>query len=97
MDYAIQLMIPLFAGLFLGLWLTKNYGISPLWTVLFAIIGFFLGVGVMMKRLVFTKPPLKTKAYGKNALGPSEKIKNLSEEMPSENPSVEDSGLIKKE
>jgi hypothetical protein len=50
MEYAIQLLIPMLAGLGIGNWLTKTYHVSPLWTVALAILGFALGFGVMAKK-----------------------------------------------
>jgi len=50
MEYAIQLLIPMLAGLGIGNWLTKTYHVSPMWTVALAILGFALGFGVMAKK-----------------------------------------------
>lgn len=50
MEYAIQLFLPVIGGLWLGSWLTKTYGLSPIWTVLLGILGLAGGIGIMYKR-----------------------------------------------
>ena len=57
MDYAIQLLLPIMGGLFLGLWLQENWGASPLWTVVLAILGMVAGIGIMYKRLMYPSQP----------------------------------------
>jgi F0F1-type ATP synthase assembly protein I len=52
-DYAIQLLLPILGGLFLGMWLTGTFGVSPLWTIVLAILGMFAGIGIMYKRLTY--------------------------------------------
>lgn len=53
MDYALQLLIPILGGLLLGLWLHDHYGVSPIWTVLLAVLGMIAGLGIMYKRLMY--------------------------------------------
>lgn len=50
MEYAIQLILPILGGLLLGNWLTRTYGISPLWTVLLGILGMVMGIRILYKR-----------------------------------------------
>lgn len=52
MEYAIQLLVPIGLGLMLGQWLQKNVGLDAFWTVIFAIVGMFLGMGMLYKRAV---------------------------------------------
>jgi hypothetical protein len=56
MDYAIQLLLPIIGGLMLGMWLTRNFGVSPIWTVVLAILGMAGGIGIMVKRFSLAKP-----------------------------------------
>jgi hypothetical protein len=56
MEYAIQMLLPIVGGLLLGVWLTENYGVSPIWTVVLAILGMVGGIGILYKR--FTYPEL---------------------------------------
>jgi F0F1-type ATP synthase assembly protein I len=53
MDYAIQLLLPILGGLLLGFWLTQHYGVSPLWTVVLAILGMVGGIGILYKRVSY--------------------------------------------
>ena len=53
MDYAIQLLLPVIGGLMLGIWLTKTYHLSPIWTVVLAILGMIGGIGVIYKRFSY--------------------------------------------
>jgi len=50
MEYAIQLLIPMLAGLCLGSWLTRHYHASPIWTLALGLLGFALGIGVLAKK-----------------------------------------------
>lgn len=68
MDYAIQLLLPVIGGLLLGQWLSRTYGVSPLWSVVLAILGMFAGIAILYKR--FANPAL----YPKRPVNPS-KIK----------------------
>ncbi|HEY9687475.1 MAG TPA: AtpZ/AtpI family protein [Coleofasciculaceae cyanobacterium] len=56
MDYAIQLLLPIIGGLMLGMWLTRHFGVSPIWTVVLAILGMAGGIGIMVKRFSVPKP-----------------------------------------
>lgn len=53
MDYAVTLLVPIIGGLMLGLWLTNTYGLSPIWTVVLAILGMMGGIGIMYKRYAY--------------------------------------------
>jgi hypothetical protein len=53
MEYAIQLLLPILGGLLLGFWLTENYGVSPIWTVVLAILGMVGGIGILYKRFSY--------------------------------------------
>lgn len=64
MEYAIQILLPIGLGLLLGQWLTTHYGVSALWTVIFAIIGMFLGMGMLYKRAV--EDQLRAKRHRNN-------------------------------
>lgn len=55
MEYAFQLLIPILVGLCLGNWLSHTYHISPLLTILLAILGFALGIGVLAKRSLLNR------------------------------------------
>ncbi|WP_373531103.1 AtpZ/AtpI family protein [Vampirovibrio sp.] len=50
MEYAIQLLLPIIGGLWLGGWLSKTYGLSPIWTVMLGVLGLVGGIGIMYKR-----------------------------------------------
>ena len=50
MEYAIQMLIPVIGGLMLGMWLTKTYGLAPIWTVVFAVLGMAAGIAIMARR-----------------------------------------------
>jgi len=50
MEYAIQLLIPILLGLFLGYWLETRFGASPLWMVFLAIVGMVAGLMILYKR-----------------------------------------------
>jgi F0F1-type ATP synthase assembly protein I len=52
MDYAFQLLFPILAGLFIGLWLHENFDASPLWAVGLAILGMVAGLAIMYKKLM---------------------------------------------
>ncbi len=67
MDYAIQLLIPILLGIFLGVWLHDTFDASPIWTVLFAIIGMFAGIGILYKRSLAYAEKIKAKAQQKKA------------------------------
>lgn len=60
MEYAIQLFLPVLGGLLLGNWLSKIYGVSPLWTPLLAILGMFSGLAILYKRYVLLNPTKTT-------------------------------------
>jgi hypothetical protein len=69
MEYAIQLLLPILGGLYLGLWLHNRYGFSKLWIAGLAILGMVLGLGMMYKRLKYGdsyEPPKKTPKEPKN-------------------------------
>ena len=53
MEYATTLLLPILGGLFLGLWLQNNFGVSPIWTVVLGILGMLAGLGIMYKRLTY--------------------------------------------
>ena len=55
MDYAFTLLIPLIGGLLLGNWLSRQFGISQLWTLLLGFIGLGLGFAAVYKRMMETK------------------------------------------
>ncbi len=65
MDYAIQLLIPILLGIFLGVWLHDTFDASPIWTVLFAILGMFGGIGILYKRSLVYAEKIKAKAREK--------------------------------
>lgn len=52
MEYAIQILIPIAMGLVFGNWLTTQFGADPIWTVFLAVVGLFLGMGLLYKRVV---------------------------------------------
>jgi hypothetical protein len=56
MDYALQLLLPVIGGLMLGMWLTKTYGINPIWTVILAVLGMIGGIGVLYRRYASAVP-----------------------------------------
>ena len=56
MEYAISLLLPIVGGLMLGVWLTRNFGVSPIWTVVLAILGLAGGIGVLAKRFAYSNP-----------------------------------------
>jgi Putative F0F1-ATPase subunit Ca2+/Mg2+ transporter len=59
MEYAIQLLLPILGGLWLGDWLTKTYHLPALWTMVFAVLGMVAGLGILYKRATLTpRPPL---------------------------------------
>jgi hypothetical protein len=78
MEYAIQLILPIIGGLLLGDWLTRTYGLSPLWTVLLGILGMVMGIRILYKRgmaeqrLQKEKPPLPKKAPSPTQLTPAQ-------------------------
>lgn len=64
MEYAIQLLLPILGGLLLGNWLTNTYGLSPIWTLVLAILGMLAGLGILYKRSIMAQknaPPLPKK------------------------------------
>ena len=69
MDYAIQLLLPIVGGLMLGMWLTKTYGINPIWTVLLAVLGMIGGIGILYRR--FSPTPMDPKTIHSNTGKPS--------------------------
>jgi len=77
MEYAIQLLIPMLAGLCLGTWLTQKYHASPLWTLALGLLGFALGIGVLAKKALLNttipKMDLKTKSAPSQAKQADEK------------------------
>lgn len=59
MEYAIQLLLPILAGLWLGNWLSRTYGLPPIWTLVLAILGMMLGLGILYKRYALSpRPPV---------------------------------------
>jgi|GEM_PF-1626181 len=60
MEYAIQLLIPVVGGLMLGMWLTKTYGLAPIWTVVFAVLGMAAGIAVIARRFSSGQAQLPT-------------------------------------
>lgn len=50
----MQLLVPILGGLLLGYWLHRQFGVSPVWTVVLAVLGMFAGLGIMYKRLMFS-------------------------------------------
>ncbi len=50
MEYALQLLIPILLGLFLGIWLNSQFGLSMIWAIVFAILGMVAGIGILYKR-----------------------------------------------
>ncbi len=61
MDYALQILIPILLGIGLGAWLHNQFDASPMWTVLFAIIGMFAGIGILYKRSLVYAQKIKDK------------------------------------
>ncbi|MEB3244501.1 MAG: hypothetical protein VKJ06_00750 [Vampirovibrionales bacterium] len=59
MDYAIQLLIPVFGALALGIWLSQNHWISPVLVPFLPVLGLALGIGVVAKKLLLQTPPKK--------------------------------------
>ncbi len=53
MEYAIQLLIPLFAGLYLGKKLDQLFGASPWGIIVCAILGLAAGVFLMYRKLQY--------------------------------------------
>jgi F0F1-type ATP synthase assembly protein I len=51
MEYASTLLVTIGLGLFIGQWITTNFNVSSLWTVILAIVGLFMGIAIMAKRL----------------------------------------------
>jgi hypothetical protein len=55
METAMQLFLPILAGLWLGVWLTRSFGLSSLWTPGLAILGMALGIAVLAKKSMFNR------------------------------------------
>lgn len=72
MEYAIQLILPIIGGLILGDWLSKTYGISPLWTVLLSILGMVMGIYAFYKRGMAAQT-LHKKQHSSLKKGPKDK------------------------
>lgn len=53
MDYALILLLPILGGLLLGNWLSQRFGLSPIWSLVLAILGMFAGIGIMYKRYAY--------------------------------------------
>lgn len=54
MEYAIEILLPIIGGLFLGNWLTERFGLSPIWTVILPILGMVLGILMLYKRFTLS-------------------------------------------
>jgi hypothetical protein len=96
MEYAIQLFLPVIGGLLLGNWLTKTYGLSPIWTVLLGILGLAGGIGIMYKRFLlqqnlphFTPKPRQKPKPSQSLQALDSLYKKLDEEPPDENDGFE--------
>jgi F0F1-type ATP synthase assembly protein I len=63
MEYAIQLLIPILLGFLLGVWLHNQFGLSPVWSVIFAILGMFGGIGILYKRYLLAHPYRDPKTF----------------------------------
>lgn len=50
MDYAADLLVPIGLALWAGWWLTNRFGASPLWMVLFVVLGMVMGIAIMARR-----------------------------------------------
>ena len=73
MEYAIQLLIPMLAGLCLGNWLTQQYHASAIWTLLLGLLGFTLGIGVLAKKALLNKSIPKMDISARSAASTIEK------------------------
>lgn len=66
MEYAIQLLLPILGGLWLGNWLNQTYGIPSIWTLILAILGMMAGLGILYKRYALEQknmpPPASRKS-----------------------------------
>ena len=66
MEYAIQLLLPILGGLWLGNWLSRTYGLPPIWTLILAILGMAAGLGILYKRYALS-PKVPVLRHGKKA------------------------------
>jgi hypothetical protein len=60
-EYAIQLLLPILGGLWLGNWLTQRFHLPVIWTLVFAILGMLAGLGILYKRYtleMMNRPPI---------------------------------------
>jgi len=76
MEYAIQLLIPVVGGLMLGMWLTKTYGISAIWTIILAIAGMVAGIAIMYRR--FSGSQSKVEIYRPPGIALKKELKSKS-------------------
>jgi hypothetical protein len=85
MEYAIQLLLPIIGGLWLGNWLNRTYGLPSIWTLILAILGMMAGLGILYKRYALQRtdkapfPPGKPKPFQKNPKQDTEKRLELHE------------------
>jgi F0F1-type ATP synthase assembly protein I len=59
MDYALQLLIPILLGLYIGHWLDEKTQGKPWFTLVGLILGMVLGIATMYKRVVLTQQQQK--------------------------------------
>ncbi len=60
MEYATTLLITILGGLMLGVWLHNQFGVSEVWTIILAIVGLFMGIGILYKRSMYPELYQKT-------------------------------------
>ncbi len=63
MEYAIELLLPIALGFWAGMWLHQTFNASPLWIVLFCVLGMAAGIGLLYKRLIMTYSPKDPKTF----------------------------------
>ena len=61
----LQLAVTIVAAVFFGDWLDKKYLTSPLYTIIFAILGVFVGLYSLIKTVLYNE---KKKSNEKNKL-----------------------------
>lgn len=79
MEYAIQLLLPIIGGLWLGNWLSETFGLSPIWTVVLGVLGLAGGIGMMYKRFVLGQKLTRFTPKPRQKPKPSQSVQNLDE------------------
>ncbi|MBK8191332.1 MAG: AtpZ/AtpI family protein [Vampirovibrionales bacterium] len=85
MEYALQLLIPVGLGLWLGMWLHDQFGASSLWSVVLAALGMAAGIGILYKRSAMLYPRRDPKTIIRRAQDDDDSDDDGSDDAESDN------------